>query len=248
MSGELVDERCKTLHEVGLIQPSSSDFTAAIVMPTKKGSVGLWIEKRMCEDYRPLNLVTPQDRYPMPIPEELFNNIKDSNIFTIVDLRQSFNQIVLALKDRKKMAFHGSNKLWEWLVMPFGLKNAHVFFQQIMDQVLERADFLKCYIDDIHRKELLQHLTHLQELFKRLHEVNMKIHPKKCEFDVTSVIYLGHRILPNGIMVHWAKVVAILEMPNPTDVHTLRSFIRLCITTRFMSKTSVLLLILSMHC
>jgi len=71
-------------------------------------------------------------------------------------------------------------------------------------------------------------LAHLEELFKRLHEVNMKIHPKKCEFAVTLVVYLGHRILPNGIMAHWAKVVAILEMPNPTDVHTFRSFIGLC--------------------
>ncbi len=56
----------------------------------------------------------------------------------------------------------------------------------------------------------------------------MKIHPKKCEFVVTSIVYLRHRILPNGIMVHQAKVVAILEMPNPIDVHTLRSLIGLC--------------------
>ncbi len=99
-----------------------------------------------------------------------------------------------------------------------------------MDQVLEGVDFLKCYIDDIlmHRKTLLQHLVHLEELFKRPHEVNMKIHLKKCEFVVTSVIYLGHKILPNDIMAHWAKIVAILEMHNPTDVHTLRSFIGLC--------------------
>jgi hypothetical protein len=40
---------------------------------------------------------------------------------------------MLAVKDRKKMALHGSNKLWEWFVMPFGLKNAPVFFEQIMD-------------------------------------------------------------------------------------------------------------------
>jgi len=199
-------------------------------MLAKKDSAGLWTEKRMCGDYRPLNLITPQDRYPMPIPEELFDSIGDSNIFTIIDLRHGFNQIVLASKDRKKTTFHGSNKLWEWLVMPFGLKNAPIFFQRVMDQVLEGADFLKCYIDDIlmHSKILMLHLTHLEELFKRLHEVNMKIHPKKCEFAVTSIIYLGHRIFPNGIMVHWAKVVAILEMPNPTDVHTLRSFIELC--------------------
>jgi hypothetical protein len=56
----------------------------------------------------------------------------------------------------------------------------------------------------------------------------MKIHPKKCEFVVTLIIYLGHKILPNGIMAHWAKVVTILEMFIPTNVHTLRSFIGLC--------------------
>ncbi len=88
---ELVDERCKKLHEVGLIQPSSFYFVTAIIMQVKKDLVGLWTEKRMCEDYRPLNLITPQDRYPMPIPKELFDRIGDSNIFTIVDLRQGFN-------------------------------------------------------------------------------------------------------------------------------------------------------------
>jgi hypothetical protein len=64
----------------------------------------------------------------MPIPEELFDSIGDSNIFTIVDLRQVFNQIMVAAKDRKKTTFHGNNKLWEWLMMPFGLKNVLVFF------------------------------------------------------------------------------------------------------------------------
>jgi hypothetical protein len=56
---ELVDERCKELHEAGLIQPSSSNFVIVIIMPTKKDSIGLWNEKRMCMDYRSLNLVTP---------------------------------------------------------------------------------------------------------------------------------------------------------------------------------------------
>jgi hypothetical protein len=96
-----------------------------------------------------------------------------------------------------------------------------------MDQVLERENFLKCYIDDVlmHSKGLLQHLAHLEEFFKRLHEVNMKIHPKKCVFVITLIMYVGHKISPNGIMAHWAKIISILEMPNLTDVHTLRSFI-----------------------
>jgi putative transposase len=99
---ELVNERCKELHEASLIQPSNSDFTTAIVMPAKKDLARLWIEKRMCGDYRPLNLVTLQNKYPMPIPEKLFDNVGNSNIFTIVDMRQGFNQIVLATKDHKK--------------------------------------------------------------------------------------------------------------------------------------------------
>jgi hypothetical protein len=60
-------------------------------MPAKKDSARLWNEKRMCKDYRPLSLITPQDRYPMPILEKLFDNIGDSNIFIIVDLKQGFN-------------------------------------------------------------------------------------------------------------------------------------------------------------
>ncbi len=60
----------------------------------------------------------------------------------------------------------------------FWNEDAPVFFQQIMDQVLEGANFLKCYIADVlmHSKGLLQHLAHFEELFTRLHEVNMKIH------------------------------------------------------------------------
>jgi hypothetical protein len=82
---ELVDERCKELHEVGFIQPSSSDFAVATIMLAKKDSIGLWIKKMMCRDYKPLNMVTPQDMYPMPIPKKMFNKIGHSNIFIIVD-------------------------------------------------------------------------------------------------------------------------------------------------------------------
>jgi len=84
---ELVDERCKKFYEVSLIQPLNSDFTTIMIMSIKKDLAGLCTKKRMCGDYRLLNLVTPQDKYPMPIPEELFDSIGDSNIFPFMDLR-----------------------------------------------------------------------------------------------------------------------------------------------------------------
>ncbi len=99
---ELVDERCKKFHEVGLIQSSSSNFVVATVMLAKKDSIGLWIKKRMCGDYRPLNLVTPQDRYPMPICEELFDGIGESDIFTIVDLGNASIRLCLLQKITRK--------------------------------------------------------------------------------------------------------------------------------------------------
>jgi hypothetical protein len=80
-------------------------------MPAKKDLVGLWTEKRMCEGYRLLSLVTPQDRYPMPIPEELFDNIGDLNIFTIMDLKQGFNQIVITRKRHSMEATSCGNGL-----------------------------------------------------------------------------------------------------------------------------------------
>jgi hypothetical protein len=125
---KLVNERCKRLHEASLIKPLSFKFIAATIILAKKDSARLRTKKRMSGDYRPLNLVTRQDRYPMPIPKELFDSIGDSNIFIIVDLRQGFNKIMLTTKDHKKTTFHGSNKLWEWLVMPFGLQNAPIFY------------------------------------------------------------------------------------------------------------------------
>ncbi len=86
----------------------------------------------------------------------------------------------------------------------FWIEECTYFFHRVMDQVLEGENFLKCYIDDVlvHSKGLLQHLAHLEELFKRLHEVNMNPHPKKCEFAITLVVYLGHKILPNGIVAY----------------------------------------------
>jgi len=64
----------------------------------------------------------------MPIPEKMFDSIRDLNIFTIMDLRQSFNQIVFVAKERKEMTFHGSNKLWESACDAFWIEECTYLF------------------------------------------------------------------------------------------------------------------------
>ncbi len=85
-------------------------------MSTKKDSIGLWTEKKMCGEYRPLNLITPQDKYPMSIPEELFDNIGDSNIFTIVDLKKASTKLCSLWRNARKWhsmeATSYGNGLW----------------------------------------------------------------------------------------------------------------------------------------
>lgn len=113
--------------------------------------------------------------------------------------------------------------------MPFGLRNAPIVFQRIMDRVFAGVKFLLCYIDDVlvHSTELSQHLQHLEELFIRLRKANLRCHPSKCEFGVETVVYLGHRVIPNGIMPHLAKVQAIQQVKSPICVSSLRAFLGL---------------------
>ena len=108
---ELVEKRCQELLNAGLIEVSTSDFAAPTVMPAKKDAFGQYTDKRMCGDYRALNNVTRMDRYPMPTPEEIFDEVGEAKVFSILDLRQGFQQIVIQEDDRAKTAFWGASNL-----------------------------------------------------------------------------------------------------------------------------------------
>ena len=184
-----MEERCQELLAAGLIEQSVSDFAAPTVMPAKKEIFGQWSEKRMCGDYRALNAATRPDRYPMPTPEEIFDDVGGARLFSILDLRQGFQQIEVAECDRSKTAFWGATRLYQWRMMPFGLKNAPAKFQRVMDQTLAGLPFARCYIDDtlIFSRTLEEHLQHIDAVLQRLQSVGLKCHPGKCRFATTTV-------------------------------------------------------------
>ena len=93
---------------------------------------------------------TTLDRYPLPGIEDIFSQMGGATIFSKLDLRSGYQQMPVRVQDRCKTAFLGANIiLWEWLVVPFGLKNAPPYFQRRMDQILQDLPFCRCYIDDI---------------------------------------------------------------------------------------------------
>ena len=117
--------------------------------------------------------------------------------------------------------------LWEFLRMPFGLKNAAQAFQRLMDGILRDAPFTFAYIDDIlvasHSEE--EHLEHLQQLFKLLSNNGLVINKSKCVFGAKELDFLGHRITTHGVRPHPDRVATLHSCAAPTDRASLQRFL-----------------------
>jgi hypothetical protein len=124
-----VKRQIDTLVEMGKMRPSDSEYACRVTLPVKKdGSM------RFCGDYRPLNLQTRRDSFPMPLVEDIISQLGKSAWFTALDLQSGFWQVRMAPEDMKKTALVTKTGLYEWTVMPFGLKNAISTFTRTMSQ------------------------------------------------------------------------------------------------------------------
>ncbi|CAH8289554.1 unnamed protein product [Schistosoma intercalatum] len=136
----------------------------------------------------------------------------------------------MAPEDIEKAAIITSFGLFEFLRMPFGLKNAAQTFQRFMDNVTRGLDFVFAYINDvlIASTSLEEHIQHVQILFDRFKKPNVVINPSKCIFAVPALEFLGHYIDSQGIKPLQTKVEDITNYPEPTSVKSLRRFLGMC--------------------
>ena len=220
-------EKCQELLEAGLIVRSESPHAAATVMAKKIDLLGEKGALRMCGDYRWLNRHTERDSYPMPCPEEIFDRLGPCHWFSTLDLRQGFNQIPLTSEDQPKTAFHGPDGLYHWTVMPFGLRNASACFQRVMNCTLEGLDYTACFIDDVivYSMTAEEHLQHVCAVLERIQSVGLTCHPRKCAFAQQSIPYLGLQVGKGQLTVQEAKVAVLDQLPAPTDLGRLRTFL-----------------------
>ncbi|XP_040262454.1 uncharacterized protein LOC120978250, partial [Bufo bufo] len=198
---------------LGVIEPSESPWASPVVLVPKKDGT-----TRFCVDYRRLNDKTVTDAYPMPRMDELLDRISAGKYLTTIDLCKGYWQIPLAEDAIPKSAFITPFGLYQFRVMPFGMKNAPATFQRMVDQLLRGLQSFACaYLDDIaiHSDTWEAHLEHVGVVLDRIRGAGLTLKPDKCHLGMAEVQYLGHRVGCGKQRPEPAKIEAVANWPTP---------------------------------
>ncbi|KAH1028397.1 hypothetical protein HUJ05_001751 [Dendroctonus ponderosae] len=144
-----IQNQIQKLLDDNIIRPSICPYSAPVWIVPKKTDASGQKKYRMLIDYRNLNEHTVGEKYPLPRKDEILDNLGKCSYFTTLDLAQGFHQIGMDPDSIEKTAFSVNNGHFEYLRMPFGLKNAPATFQRMMDEVLREEVNLKVQLDKL---------------------------------------------------------------------------------------------------
>ena len=166
---------------------------------------------------------------PLPKIDEIYARLKGSKVYSSFDAQSGYHHMELSIKARPKSAFVTPTDKYEFTRCPFGLTQAPVYFQRLINKVPVGLKFAFGYLDDIliHSPDVPTHLKHIKQLFQRLREADLKLNMGKCNFFKTHIQYLGHLISGDGVEPLPEKLESIKNIPPPTMPKEIKQFLGL---------------------
>jgi hypothetical protein len=220
-----IEKQVHDMLEAGLIQQSNSPFSLPVLLVKKKDNT-----YRFCVNYRHLNAITQKGQFPVPIIEEFIDELQQTCWFSTLDLCASFHQIQMNPTDSFRQL---SKHMWAIMnsELSFGLTDAPHIFQKAMNSTLSPflRKFVLIFFDDIlvYSKSYVEHLDHLEQVFKLLQQEKWTVKLSKCAFAKQEIAYLGYVISSAGVSTCPKKVLAVADWPQPQNVRELRGFLGL---------------------
>ena len=211
------------LLDLGIVRRSKSPWSSPLHL-VPKSTPGQW---RPCGDYRTLNAITKPDRYCIPHINAVTSKLHGMRFFSKVDLFKAFHQIPMNPDDVEKTAVATPFGTFEYLYMPFGLRNASATLQRHMDNLFMNVTCAFTYLDDIliFSATREQHLEDIETVLRILHENHLRISLDKCSFINENIEFLGCSISAEGVKPTQKKLYEISDFSEPTDSKSLRRFL-----------------------
>ncbi|GJS95089.1 reverse transcriptase domain-containing protein [Tanacetum coccineum] len=198
---------------------------------------------RMCVDFKDLNKACPKDGYPLPEIDWKVESLCGFPFKCFLDAYKGYHQIQMAEEDEEKIAFITNQGIFCYTKMPFGLRNAGATYQRLVDKTFhgQIGRNLEVYVDDLVIKSRTEDeiVRNIEETFKTLRKINMKLNLKKCTFGVEEGMFLGYQVNTKGIKICPDKVDAVLSLQSPKclkDVQKLNG--KLASLNRFLAKSA----------
>ena len=214
--------------EAGRIRPSDAPAgSGAFIIPKADPTV----LPRWVNDFRQLNTNTITDSFPLPRISEILSDCGNGMFFASIDMTNSFFQTRMHPDDVKLTAVNTPWGLYEWVVMPMGIKNAPAIHQRRVTAALRPFIGRIChvYLDDIviWSKTIDTHVQNVTTVLNALKDNKLYCNPKKTKLFCTEIRFLGHRISAAGIEADEGKADRVSNWPVPTSSKQVRSFLGL---------------------
>ncbi|KAK8777013.1 hypothetical protein V5799_029642, partial [Amblyomma americanum] len=214
------------LVQQGVWEPVSySNWATPLVVVRKKDGT-----LRLCGDYRStVNKAIKSSGYPLPTTAEMLTALSSSKFFTKLDLAQAYQQLTLDDETAEVLTVNTIKGLYKVKRLPFGISVAPWVFQRVIDTLLAGVPGVKAYLDDILISgcNAEEHAERLETVLSRLQKAQLRVNKDKCEFNQTSVEFLGHRIDDSGVHPSRSKTDAIQQAPAPASKKELQAFLGL---------------------